>query len=103
MRPVPSTASLRDRRTGPETDLDSGTTSASRTPRTTRNQQLDGRPGLPVVIQKERRGDYLGRRFQVIPHITNEIKQCILGIAKDVHVVIVEIGGTVGDIESQPS
>ncbi|MDA1093828.1 MAG: CTP synthase [Acidobacteria bacterium] len=54
------------------------------------------------VIQKERRGDYLGRTVQVIPHITNEIKDCIRAIATDVDIVLVEIGGTVGDIESQP-
>jgi len=54
------------------------------------------------VIQKERRGDYLGGTVQVIPHITNEIKDCIRGVATDVDIVLVEIGGTVGDIESQP-
>jgi CTP synthase len=54
------------------------------------------------VIQKERRGDYLGRTVQVIPHITNEIKDSIRAIARDADIVIVEIGGTVGDIESQP-
>ena len=54
------------------------------------------------MIQKERRGDYLGRTVQVIPHITNEIKDSIRAIARDADIVIVEIGGTVGDIESQP-
>ena len=54
------------------------------------------------VIQKERRGDYLGRTVQVIPHITNEIKDCIRAVGRDVDVVLVEIGGTVGDIESLP-
>ena len=54
------------------------------------------------VISKERRGDYLGGTVQVIPHITDEIKNCIKGVADDVDVVIVEIGGTVGDIESLP-
>ena len=54
------------------------------------------------VIQKERRGDYLGRTVQVIPHITNEIKEAIRAAATDVDVVLVEIGGTVGDIESLP-
>ena len=54
------------------------------------------------VISKERRGDYLGGTVQVIPHITDEIKSCITGVADDVDVVIVEIGGTVGDIESLP-
>ena len=55
------------------------------------------------VIEKERRGEFLGKTVQVIPHITNEIKDCISGLAgDDVDVVITEIGGTVGDIESQP-
>jgi CTP synthase len=54
------------------------------------------------VITKERRGDYLGGTVQVIPHITDEIKQCILGATNNVDLVIVEIGGTVGDIESLP-
>ena len=56
-----------------------------------------------TVIQRERRGDYLGKTVQVIPHITNEIKSVIHKLAADdVDVVITEIGGTVGDIESQP-
>ena len=54
------------------------------------------------VIQKERRGEYLGRTVQVIPHITNEIKSAIKSAAEDVDVLLVEIGGTVGDIESLP-
>src|SRR5690606_14249344 len=56
------------------------------------------------VIAKERRGDYLGDTVQVIPHITNEIKERIIGMAADgdVDVVITEVGGTVGDIESLP-
>ncbi len=54
------------------------------------------------VIQKERRGDYLGGTVQVIPHITDEIKDCITQAAGDVDIVIVEIGGTIGDIESLP-
>ncbi len=87
---------------GAETDLDLGHYERFTNTKTTRNHNwTTGRVYLSV-IQKERRGDYLGRTIQVIPHITNEIKQCILGIARDVDVVIVEIGGTVGDIESQP-
>ncbi len=54
------------------------------------------------VIQKERRGDYLGGTVQVIPHITDEIKQSILHSSQNADVVIVEIGGTIGDIESLP-
>lgn len=54
------------------------------------------------VINKERRGDYLGKTVQVVPHITNEIKDSILRVKKGMDVVIVEIGGTIGDIESLP-
>lgn len=54
------------------------------------------------VIESERRGDYLGGTVQVIPHITNEIKKRIYNIAKNVDIVIAEIGGTIGDIESLP-
>ncbi|HJU05866.1 MAG TPA: CTP synthase [Nitrospiraceae bacterium] len=54
------------------------------------------------VITKERRGDYLGGTVQVVPHITDEIKQTIVTVAKGTDVAIVEIGGTVGDIESLP-
>ena len=54
------------------------------------------------VIEKERRGDYLGKTIQVIPHVTNEIKDAIRAVNGDTDVVIVEIGGTVGDIESLP-
>lgn len=54
------------------------------------------------VIQRERRGDYLGGTVQVIPHITDEIKKCIIEGAGDAEIAMVEIGGTVGDIESQP-
>ena len=54
------------------------------------------------MITKERRGEYLGSTVQVIPHITDEIKAAIRRIAPENDVVIVEVGGTVGDIESQP-
>jgi CTP synthase len=54
------------------------------------------------VITKERRGDYLGGTVQVIPHITDEIKRSIVSVANDVDVVIVEVGGTIGDIEALP-
>src|SRR5207244_8519348 len=54
------------------------------------------------VIQKERRGDYLGRTVQVIPHITDEIKASIRKVGRDTDIVIVEVGGTVGDIEGLP-
>ncbi len=55
-----------------------------------------------AVINKERRGDYLGKTVQVIPHVTDEIKEAMRRVARDQDVVIVEIGGTVGDIESLP-
>src|SRR5512143_3175691 len=54
------------------------------------------------VISKERRGDYLGGTVQVVPHVTDEIKRAITDLATDEDVVIVEIGGTIGDIESLP-
>ena len=54
------------------------------------------------IIAKERRGDYLGKTVQVIPHVTNEIKAAMKKVAQEVDVVICEIGGTVGDIESLP-
>ncbi len=87
---------------GAETDLDLGHYERFTNQTTTRlNNWTTGKIYLSV-IQKERRGDYLGRTVQVIPHITNEIKDSIRAISKDVDIVLVEIGGTVGDIESQP-
>ncbi len=87
---------------GAETDLDLGHYERFTNTRTTRNHNWTTGKIYLSVIQKERRGDYLGRTVQVIPHITDEIKQGIRGVADDVDVVMVEIGGTVGDIESQP-
>jgi len=87
---------------GAETDLDLGhyerytSATLSRKSNFTTGQVYDS------VIRKERRGDYLGGTVQVIPHITNEIKQKILDNAKGVDIAIVEVGGTVGDIESLP-
>jgi CTP synthase len=88
---------------GAETDLDLGHYERFTNQTTTRlNNWTTGKIYLSV-IQKERRGDYLGRTVQVIPHITNEIKDSIRAVAAgDVDIVLVEIGGTVGDIESQP-
>src|ERR671936_431022 len=87
---------------GAETDLDLGHYERFTDQTTSRyNNWTTGKIYLSV-IQKERRGDYLGRTVQVIPHITNEIKDSIRSIAKDVDIVLVEIGGTVGDIESLP-
>jgi CTP synthase len=87
---------------GAETDLDLGHYERFTNTKSTKQSNWTTGKIYQSVIQKERRGDYLGRTVQVIPHITNEIKDAILGVAKDVDVVLVEIGGTVGDIESLP-
>src|ERR671919_2040363 len=87
---------------GAETDLDLGHYERFTSMVATRNSNWTTGKIYLSVIQKERRGDYLGRTVQVIPHITNEIKDAIRGASKDVDVVLVEIGGTVGDIESMP-
>src|SRR5918999_662494 len=87
---------------GAETDLDLGHYERFTSMTATRNSNWTTGKIYSSVIQKERRGDYLGRTVQVIPHITNEIKDCIRHAARDVDVVLVEIGGTVGDIESLP-
>ncbi len=87
---------------GAETDLDLGHYERFTNTVTSRNSNWTTGKIYQSVIQKERRGDYLGRTVQVIPHITNEIKDAIRSSAKDVDVVLVEIGGTVGDIESLP-
>lgn len=87
---------------GAETDLDLGHYERFvRTKMGKRNNYTTGRIYLNV-IQRERRGDYLGGTVQVIPHITDEIKNCIKAGAGDADIAMVEIGGTVGDIESQP-
>jgi len=87
---------------GAETDLDLGHYERFTSMRASRkNNYTTGRIYLKV-IEKERRGDYLGKTVQVIPHITDEIKKCIKDVSEGVDVVIVEIGGTVGDIESLP-
>ena len=87
---------------GAETDLDLGHYERFvRTTMTRHNNFTTGRI-YENVIRKERRGDYLGATVQVIPHITDEIKRCILQGAGDAEVAMIEIGGTVGDIESLP-
>jgi CTP synthase len=87
---------------GAETDLDLGHYERFTNARLTQaNNWTTGRIYLSV-IDKERRGDYLGKTIQVIPHITNEIKDAIKAVSEDMDIVIVEIGGTVGDIESLP-
>src|SRR6201987_3140870 len=87
---------------GAETDLDLGHYERFTNTATSRNSNWTTGKIYQSVIQKERRGDYLGRTVQVIPRITNEIKDAIRASARDVDVVRVEIGGTVGDIESLP-
>ena len=87
---------------GAETDLDMGHYERFTSMVGTRNSNWTTGKIYLSVIQKERRGDYLGGTVQVIPHITNEIKDAIRTAASDVDVVLVEIGGTVGDIESMP-
>jgi len=87
---------------GAETDLDLGHYERFTEAKMSQdNNSTTGRIYLSV-IEKERRGDYLGKTIQVIPHITNEIKSTIKRVAPQGDVVIVEIGGTVGDIESLP-
>ncbi|WP_406812026.1 glutamine hydrolyzing CTP synthase [Histophilus somni] len=87
---------------GAETDLDLGHYERFiRTKMTKRNNFTTGKI-YSEVLRKERRGDYLGATIQVIPHITNEIKSRVIDGAAGYDVVIVEVGGTVGDIESLP-
>ena len=88
---------------GAETDLDLGHYERFTSTITTRNHNWTTGKIFLSVIEKERRGDYLGRTVQVIPHITDEIKKNIRGVSNEADVVLVEVGGTVGDIESQPS
>ncbi|WP_338364896.1 CTP synthase [uncultured Pseudoalteromonas sp.] len=87
---------------GAETDLDLGHYERFiRTKMTSRNNFTQGRV-YEDVLRRERRGEYLGATIQVIPHITNDIKQRVYDGAEGHDIAIVEIGGTVGDIESQP-
>jgi CTP synthase len=87
---------------GAETDLDLGHYERFLSQRMSRLNNATSGQIYQTVIQKERRGEYLGGTVQVIPHVTDEIKARILECAGDVDVLIVEIGGTVGDIESLP-
>ncbi len=87
---------------GAETDLDLGHYERFTTIRTAQANNCTTGRIYYNVISKERKGDYLGDTVQVIPHITDEIKHSIKKVAGDVDVVIVEIGGTIGDIESLP-
>ena len=87
---------------GAETDLDLGHYERFITTRMKRSNNFTSGQIYKSVLEKERRGDYLGKTVQVIPHVTNEIQEFIKRGAVDVDVAIVEIGGTVGDIESLP-
>ena len=88
---------------GAETDLDLGHYERFISARMRKANNFTTGQIYDSVIRKERRGEYLGRTVQVVPHITDEIKSCILALATpDVDVVITELGGTVGDIEGLP-
>jgi CTP synthase len=87
---------------GAETDLDLGHYERFITTRMKRSNNFTTGQIYKSVLEKERRGEYLGKTVQVIPHITNEIQEYVRRGAQDVEVAIVEIGGTVGDIESLP-
>jgi CTP synthase len=87
---------------GAETDLDLGHYERYTSVKLTQDNNFTTGRIYHSVITKERRGDYLGGTVQVIPHITDEIKNSILLMANDTDVAIIEIGGTVGDIESLP-
>jgi CTP synthase len=87
---------------GAETDLDLGHYERFVSVRTGKKNNFTTGRIYQKVIEKERRGDYLGKTVQVIPHITDEIKDCIYEVAEGVAEIVVEVGGTVGDIESLP-
>ena len=87
---------------GAETDLDLGHYERFIDRNLTKASNLTSGQVYLSVIEKERRGEYLGRTIQVVPHITSEIKDAIRRLAKGRDVVVVEIGGTVGDIEGLP-
>jgi CTP synthase len=87
---------------GGETDLDLGHYERFTSARVTRDHNITTGKVYHSVITKERRGDYLGRTVQVIPHITDEIKAMIRKVGAGQDVIIVEVGGTVGDIEGLP-
>lgn len=87
---------------GGETDLDLGHYERFTSASMTRNNNFTSGRIYNSVIQKERRGEYLGKTVQVIPHVTDEIKASIFATAEGYDAIIVEVGGTVGDIESLP-
>ena len=87
---------------GAETDLDLGHYERFLRSKMTKNNNFTSGQVYETVLRRERRGDYLGGTVQVIPHLTNEIKRRVYAGAGDADIAVVEIGGTVGDIESQP-
>jgi CTP synthase len=87
---------------GAETDLDLGHYERFTSGKLSRFNNLTSGQIYESVIRKERRGDYLGKTVQVIPHVTNEIKERIYAAGEGVNVLITEIGGTIGDIEGLP-
>src|SRR5512136_119037 len=87
---------------GAETDLDLGHYERFTSTKTTRAHNWTAGKIYESIIKKERKGEYLGKTVQVIPHVTDMIKSAVEAVAADNDIVICEIGGTVGDIESQP-
>src|SRR5256712_2470362 len=87
---------------GAETDLDLGHYERFTSAKLARDNNWTTGRIYEAILSKERRGDFLGKTVQVIPHVTDEIKAAFRKVAHDVDVVIIEIGGTVGDIESLP-
>ena len=87
---------------GAETDLDLGHYERFTNAPTGKNNTITSGTIYNTVLSRERRGDYIGKTVQVIPHVTDEIRAVMKKVAKGADVVIVETGGTVGDIESQP-
>jgi CTP synthase len=87
---------------GAETDLDIGNYERFLNKNLSKKNNFTTGQVYLSVIKKERKGDYLGKTVQIIPHITDEIKRRIKEVAKDVDIVVVELGGTVGDIEGLP-
>jgi CTP synthase len=87
---------------GAETDLDLGHYERFTSTKTTKAHNWTAGKIYESIIRKERKGEYLGKTVQVIPHVTDAIKDAFYAVTNDNDIVIVEIGGTVGDIESQP-
>lgn len=87
---------------GAETDLDLGHYERFISTKMTKKNNITSGQIFDAIINKERKGEYLGITVQIIPHVTDEIKQKIIEASKEFDISIIEIGGTVGDIESQP-